>query len=290
MMYAIMYMTEKLFNRLQQNTKTFEPQTLEVLQKTPKTSKKSKKDLAADYVEDVAVKEEADSESKAMSCDEVFETYFKICILVCKNEQGFFNREEKIALLMLAFQNIKYLGRVISMKAISRLTEEPESTELILSTALQLNDMELLTLNQLDNVYGRIKAQRATFSNLKKPNKEQLVELIQYRKDIKELHKFHSAQADILLKLLTGLIETELSPGTTSTTAGLFAPLFEACRKDKAFWLQLLGYAIDEYITQVEECDLLFKILQEKPELNQGDEIVEDLPEKRSSAGSLRVL
>jgi len=42
--------------------------------------------------------------------------------MVCKNQQGFFDKEERIALLMLAFQNIKYLGRVVSMKAISKLT------------------------------------------------------------------------------------------------------------------------------------------------------------------------
>jgi len=51
MMYAIMYMTEKLFSKLHMNTLTFEGQSLATLQKTPKG--KSKKELAADYVEDV---------------------------------------------------------------------------------------------------------------------------------------------------------------------------------------------------------------------------------------------
>jgi len=60
-----------------------------------------------------------------MDCDTVFDIFFQICILVCKNEAGHFNREEKTALLMLAFQNIKYLGRAVSIKAISRLHQDP---------------------------------------------------------------------------------------------------------------------------------------------------------------------
>jgi len=114
--------------------------------------------------------------------------------------------------------------------------------------------------------------------------------LIQYRKDTKELHKFHSTQADNLLRLLSGLIELELVPGAKISGDSAFAPLFATCSKDKNLWLQIVNYSIDDYITQVEETDQLFKILQEKPELNPGDEIVEELPEKRSSAGSLRIL
>ena len=93
---------------------------------------------------------------------------------------------------MLALTNIKYLGRVVSMKAISYLCQMPESTELILSTALQLNDTELLSSNHLENIYSRVKAQRSIFSKLKKPIKEQLDDFIKFRQDTKELHKFHS--------------------------------------------------------------------------------------------------
>lgn len=48
---------------------------------------------------------------------------------------------------MLAFENIKYLGRVVSMKSIKRLYENPKATELVLTTALQLNDSELTNVN-----------------------------------------------------------------------------------------------------------------------------------------------
>jgi hypothetical protein len=74
-----------------------------------------------------------------MSCDEVFDIFYQIEILVCKNEAGFFGKEEQVALLMLAFQNIKYLGRVASMKAVSYLHKDPSATELLFSTTLQLN-------------------------------------------------------------------------------------------------------------------------------------------------------
>jgi hypothetical protein len=68
------------------------------------------------------------------------------------------------------------------------------------------------------------------------------------------------------------------------------APLYEACSKDKALWLHYTSYAIDEYITQVEETEVLYKILAEKPDLNEGDEILEEPLQRHSSAGSLKIL
>ena len=50
---------------------------------------------------------------------------------------------------MLAFQNMVYLGRVVSMDAIRQLTDDVKLTELILVSALTLNDTELLNVNQL---------------------------------------------------------------------------------------------------------------------------------------------
>jgi hypothetical protein len=54
---------------------------------------------------------------------------------------------------MLAFQNIKHLGRVVSMQSIKRLHENPKATELVLITALQLNDFELINVNQIEHIY-----------------------------------------------------------------------------------------------------------------------------------------
>lgn len=68
------------------------------------------------------------------------------------------------------------------------------------------------------------------------------------------------------------------------------ASLHEQCKKDSALWLQITSYMVSEYIVQVEETDNLHKILAEKPDLNEGDKIDEEIPEKRSSAGSLRIL
>jgi len=100
----------------------------------------------------------------------VYNIFYKICILVCKNEQEFFNREERIALLLLAFQNMVYLGRVISMDVIRQLAEDVKSIELIIVTALSLNDQELLNINQLLNVHKRIKAQEGSIGKIKKPS------------------------------------------------------------------------------------------------------------------------
>jgi hypothetical protein len=134
-----------------------------------------------------------------------------------------------------------------------------------------------------------MKEQQKKFVTLKKPNKEQLAGLIQHRKDMRELHTFHSTQSSIILRFLTGLIDLELGVGSGSSDS-VYAPLYATCKKDKNFWLQLMSYAIDEYIKVVEETDQLFKVLSEKPELNPGDEFAEELPSKRTSEGSLQVL
>ena len=85
MMYAVMYMTEKLFSKLQTNNQTFEVQTLNnvSLKQIIKPSK-SRKELAADHVEEVAqVKDEAgvnENKNVELDCDQVFNIFFQICI------------------------------------------------------------------------------------------------------------------------------------------------------------------------------------------------------------------
>jgi hypothetical protein len=55
MMYAVMYMTEKLFSKLQTNNQTFELQSLNsVTVKNLIKASKSRKELAADHVEEAA--------------------------------------------------------------------------------------------------------------------------------------------------------------------------------------------------------------------------------------------
>jgi len=86
------------------------------------------------------------------------------------------------------------------------------------------------------------------------PNKEQLDDLCDFLRDIKALHTFHSMHADILLNLLTGLINIELgqpNPDANSVTG----PLFHICQHDKVLCLQYTSYCIDEYITKVGEIE-----------------------------------
>lgn len=153
---------------------------------------------------------------------------------------------------MLACQNIKLLGRVVSMNVISKYLQNPKSAELMLVTAMLLNENELLNLNYLEKIYLRVKTQKLLCRKMVNPTKEQLEDLNEFRRDIKELHAFHSMHADILLSLLTGLINIELgqpNPDANSVTA----PLFQICQHDKVLWLQYTSYCIDEYITKVEE-------------------------------------
>lgn len=69
MMYAVMYMTEKLFSKLHMNNLTFEVQSLTSVQvKNPPKSSKTRKEMAADHVEEAStvkdVKEEGANENR----------------------------------------------------------------------------------------------------------------------------------------------------------------------------------------------------------------------------------
>jgi hypothetical protein len=59
-------------------------------------------------------------DTSVLDYDTVFDIFIQISIFVCKNEQKFFSRDEQVSLLMLACQNIKLLGRVVSMNVISK--------------------------------------------------------------------------------------------------------------------------------------------------------------------------
>lgn len=195
MMYAIMYMTEKLFSTLSVDP-GFKVTPLKdkkaMLSAKGVTDKKLLKAVkfAEDYAEDAtepketsAMTQKLDSKSfkedasdikepAVLDYDTVFEIFTQISIFVCQNAQKFFSRDEQVSLLMLACQNIKYLGRVVSMNVISKQLQNPKATELILVTGMLLNESELLNLNYLEAIQKRVKEQKLLCRKMVNPNKE----------------------------------------------------------------------------------------------------------------------
>jgi hypothetical protein len=68
-----------------------------------------------------------------------------------------------------------------------------------------------------------------------------------------------------MLELITGLINLELHTKLRSKDHPL-NPLFDKCEADNNLWLYYLGFAIDEYILQINDLDTIHNSLATKPE------------------------
>jgi hypothetical protein len=68
-----------------------------------------------------------------------------------------------------------------------------------------------------------------------------------------------------MLELITGLINLELQTKLRSEDHPL-NPLFDKCEADNNLWLYYLGFAIEEYILQINDLDTIYKSLTTKHE------------------------